>query len=350
MKLIRAFTITVAVLTCLRISASSPCAADSIISDFDTLISIIENTHPDPYTNHGGRVLFHKHAREIRNELLSDSNLTVNTLYNKASQFISQLQDGHSFINRPPVPQQSPDCDSLLLVKFMYGADSLIINAIDTTARHLLGSRLEGINGIPIDRIAGRVAIAQPCENKAGRYAFLADYFRPLKTYRDLVGDSRAPVTLNLITPSGDSIDYRPATIHYSRFSATEKARTPVSRMFPDGMMEYKVVDSTMIFRLSTVQSRENFEYMHLNGWDYYGQLSQYYRMSGVEMPSDTLEAINRLPSMSQTFKNMLSDMKAGDLRRLIIDLRGNGGGWTPIVHPTLYMMFGDSYLVTDMS
>ncbi|MDE6154639.1 MAG: peptidase S41, partial [Muribaculaceae bacterium] len=91
--------ILIAMLSCLRISASNESVADSIVSDFDTLIRIIEDTHPDPYTNHGGRVFYHKHALDIRNELLSDSNLTVTTLHKKASQFISQLQDGHSFIN-----------------------------------------------------------------------------------------------------------------------------------------------------------------------------------------------------------------------------------------------------------
>ncbi|MDE6450671.1 MAG: S41 family peptidase [Muribaculaceae bacterium] len=351
MNHIKVFTILIAMLSsCLRISASSACVADSIISDFDTLIRIIEDTHPDPYTNHGGRVFYHKHAYDIRNELLSDSNLTVNTLYKKASQFISQLQDGHSFINMPTISQQSPDCDTLMLVKFTYVADALIIDAIDTDTQHLLGSRLCGINGIPIDRIAERIAIAQPCENKAGRYNYMANYFRTLNFYRNLAGDSQAHITLNLTTPAGDTIDHRPTAIHYSQFSKTEKARTPVSNLFPNGLMEWKTVDSTMIFRLSTVQSRENFNFMYHNGWDFYDQLCHYYTIAHEEMPSDTLEAINRLPSMSESFMTMLSEMKARKLDRLIIDLRGNGGGWTPIVTPTLYMMYGDSYLNTDMS
>lgn len=96
--------------SCLRISASSECVADSIISDFDTLIRIIEDTQPDPYTNHGGRVFYHKHAYDIRNELLSDSNLTVNTLYKKASQFISQLQDEMGAIVAGETSSQAPNC------------------------------------------------------------------------------------------------------------------------------------------------------------------------------------------------------------------------------------------------
>lgn len=41
--------------------------------------------------------------------------------------------------------------------------------------------------------------------------------------------------------------------------------------------------------------------------------------------------------------------MKREKSSDLINDLRGNGGGWTPIALPTLYQLFGDKYLQTDM-
>lgn len=41
--------------------------------------------------------------------------------------------------------------------------------------------------------------------------------------------------------------------------------------------------------------------------------------------------------------------MKKEASSTLIIDLRNNSGGWTPIVLPTLYQLFGDHFLQTDM-
>lgn len=66
-------------------------------------------------------------------------------------------------------------------------------------------------------------------------------------------------------------------------------------------------------------------------------------------MPADTLLAIRQLPSLSEVFAHMLKEMKKEASSTLIIDLRNNSGGWTPIVLPTLYQLFGDHFLQTDM-
>lgn len=323
---------------------------DSIISDFDALVKIIEDTHPDPYTNYGGKVFFHKTANSMRRALETADCLTLQDLYDKSSEFISFLQDGHSYINPPAVRNVSSGSDSIVLIKFMYGGGALIVNAVEKKGAHLIGSRLIGINGIPVEVIADRVAKYYPCENTAGKFGFLSDYFRTVAIYRKLTENSDGTLSFQLKTPEGDTVSYLPSVIPGNAFSGTELARTPQTKEFPSGQLEWRVVDGSMIFRLSTVLSRENFAYQYANGWDFYGDLKNYYRMSGSEMPSDTLAAINGVPSMSETFMDMLSEMKTQGVRNLVIDLRGNGGGWTPITLPTLYMMYGDRYLDTDMS
>ena len=63
-------------------------------------------------------------------------------------------------------------------------------------------------------------------------------------------------------------------------------------------------------------------------------------------MPSDPNEAIAMLPSFSGEFEKMLLQMKENGSKNLIIDLRRNTGGFTPITIPTLYQMWGDEFLV----
>lgn len=349
MRLKKFFSL-LALSACLSLHATE-LQKDSLLSDFDSLVKIIETTHPDPYTNYGGRVFFHKKAADFRNTLLKDSCLNVSGLYDRAVEFMSLLQDGHSLINQPIDDKPTnPGTDSLLLVKFIYADGSLLVNAIDSGASHLLGSRLIGINGIPVKEITDHVSRYYPCENKAGRYGFLSDYFRTLDIYRKLVGDKSARLICDLVTPEGDSVSYSPVVINTRDFSKVPKARVPVSGQFPSLQMEWRDIDGTMFFRLTTVMSRENFEFQYNNGWDFYDQLRGYYHMTGMEMPADTVAAMNAVPSMSETFMGMLSDMKSKGIKRLVIDLRGNGGGWTPITLPTLYMMYGDDYLETDMS
>lgn len=323
---------------------------DSLLSDFDAFVKIIEDTHPDPYSNFGGRIFFHKKAADFRSNLANDSSLNISVLYEKSAEFISLLQDGHSFIEPPVEKLTESGSDSLLLVKFLYVDGSLVVNAIDSASRHLLGSRLSGIDGVGIKEITDRVARYYPCENTAGRYGFLSDYFRHVNIYKRLVGDRNARLRCDFITPGGDTVSYRPKVINARDFSKVTKARVPESSRFPVRHTEWKEVEGIMMIRLATMQARENFEFQQRNGWDFYNQLKYFYNMTGMEMPADTLDAINSLPSISETFMDMLSHMKSKGIKKLVIDLRGNGGGWTPIILPTLYMMYGDDYIATDMT
>ena len=65
-------------------------------------------------------------------------------------------------------------------------------------------------------------------------------------------------------------------------------------------------------------------------------------------MPENIEDAINAIPSFSEEFSKMLLSMKDKGSEHLIIDMRGNGGGWTPITRPSLAMMFGDDYYSKD--
>ena len=102
---------------------------------------------------------------------------------------------------------------------------------------------------------------------------------------------------------------------------------------------------NTMYLKLKSIMARDCFEYMQSNGWDYQEQLQSMYNTWGKEMPADPKEAIAQIPSFSEEFEKMLQLMKQNGSKNLIIDLRGNDGGFTPITLPTLYQMWGDRYI-----
>lgn len=295
---------------------------DSIVADFDEFVRIIEDTHPDPYTNYGGQILFHKKANDVRRELLIDPDINITDFYKKTSEFLSQMHDGHSFVNSPMDMENIAGRDSILVIKFMCGDDALIVNAIDSINADLIGSRLIGINGINIEQILDRVGASYPCENKYGRIGMLCNWFRPISFYRNILDDTITDIRMEFLTLSGEKLSYAPKVVHYNQFGEIAKARVAKDERFPSQQMEWKEMEGCMFFRLGSVMARENFEFQYYNNWDFYDQLAYQYRLLDKELPSDTLAAIKALPSMSETFLDMLNDMKAKNVKNLVIDLR----------------------------
>ena len=125
-------------------------------------------------------------------------------------------------------------------------------------------------------------------------------------------------------------------------------------KAYTDKQLAYQFIDNDkqiMLININSIMARDNFEYMQKQGLkDLYRQIGFYYRdILKQDMPADTLQAIRQLPSLSEVFAHMLKEMKKEASSTLIIDLRNNSGGWTPIVLPTLYQLFGDHFLQTDM-
>ena len=52
---------------------------------------------------------------------------------------------------------------------------------------------------------------------------------------------------------------------------------------------------------------------------------------------------------VADVFAKMLREMKAANSQRLIIDLRGNNGGWTMIMYAALYELYGKRFMDTDL-
>jgi hypothetical protein len=171
---------------------------------------------------------------------------------------------------------------------------------------------------------------------------------------RQLFPEMKDNLHLSLLTPDGKS---RGLTLPL--LSRQEVQNTPMQhnnswKAYTDKQLAYQFIDNDkqiMLININNIMARDNFEYMQKQGLkDLYRQIGFYYRdILKQEMPADTLLAIRQLPSLSEVFAHMLKEMKKEASSTLIIDLRNNSGGWTPIVLPTLYQLFGDHFLQTDM-
>ena len=327
--------------------------SDSITNDFSYFIKQLENTHPDPYSGFGGKVFFHIQAENIKNKIKYGS-YTQEKFSDELSLFLSNLHDGHSFIETKD-DKTANKTDKILPVNYRIIPDGAILSELPAKYKELLGSKVEKINGIPMDSILRQILIFNPCENIYGSYSWLVQYARNYTFYAKLFPDLQNEITFQIKTQNNEKKNLQISFVEKEKMKDVSIEKLPQTKMLSSkDYMLYQFLDAkkdVMLFKFSSVMARENFEYTIKKKYaNAYNQLKYFYQfMLQKEMPADTAKAISDIPSFSETFYNMLQEMKAKKSKSLIIDLRENSGGWLPITLPSLYLLYGDRFLKTDM-
>lgn len=339
-----------------NITAQSYLDRDSLVADFEHLISLLEASHPDPYTSFDGRVFFHKKAFDLKNRVLNTDSCSIADFCNLVSAFLANLEDGHTGIWYPPANSQS-SAEKLLKLQTKVIPGGIVFKALPIRYKSLLGSRIESVNGLPVDSLLQLTAQTVACENLYGRYAALSRGINQENFLsRILHNAGNAEVTFGIITPDGVSQELRMPFIDRKEFDETEWAKvTRWSLVNEDNSISYRFLDSKnkiALFKVKSIMARENFRVTLENKWSgaYEGLRNHYKWTLKKDMPADTLQALAETPAISEIFHEMLVEMKKNKSDVLIIDLRGNGGGWTPITLPLIYELYGDRYLQTDMN
>lgn len=329
-------------------SANAQMPTDSIVADFNEFVRLMEETHPDPYTNYGGRVFFRKAVMETRKSLIDDQVTDAYELAKRINAFLVPLHDGHTWM-------QTPDNSNMMTkkaapIRFQAINDGVIVEAISSDYKALIGSRLIAIENIPVKEICDGLAQYYPSENEIGRISnicqdrgFMVDLG---KVIPNMPQDS---LSYQLLTPEGEHINLTLPLVSLMQLREMSFSRPERSSRFPRKNLAYSFVDDkkdVMYFRSQSIMDHDALKFMYDNGWDYQWSLQDTYRsMVGGDMPAEPAEAIDKIPSFSGEFEKMLQEMKKNKSKNLIIDLRHNGGGFTPTTLATLYQMWGDKYL-----
>lgn len=324
---------------------------DSLASDFRYLVKLLEATHPDPYSGFGGKVFFHEAAFRVENELRRTSG-SRQSFFDQASTFLSHLQDGHTYLFAPPADPKEGQRQLPLQIRTI--PNDIILQSVPHEYKHLLGSRLTGVNGCDMKAILAHTAAIHASENLYDCYANLCRHINREHFLQQILPDITDSVRLSLITPEGENTEITLPLLSRQEIENIKLQHTGSWPAYSDKQLEYHFADTkkqVMIININSIMARDNFEYMQKQGLkDLYRQLEFYYQnILKKEMPADTLQAVRELPSFAETFDKMLREMKKENSSTLIIDLRNNSGGWTPITDATLYQLFGDRFLQMDM-
>ncbi len=355
MRMLRGvFSLTPIFLLCLAslLAGQDRLSRDEALEDVRYLITALEETHPDPYSAFGGRVGFKVRAQALL-ESVPEGGMTPAELYDLLRPLFGDLRDGHTYISSPPALGPVPE-SRYLPVRFGLATDAVYIKSALPPYDDLIGYRLRGVQGETLERAAALAGTVRPAENEFGARRWLLSYLRSDRLARRVFPDVGDGLEVELEGPGGARVERR------LRFSLDRAAYFDASW----GVERWEVIgedegpffwhyisDSNIAYlRLSSIEGREAFEELRAVGRQDLGeQVARYYqRHVAGSMPEAMDEALNGVPCFSRAVGEMLTSMRERGSEHLILDLRGNGGGWSSLVTPFLLLTYGDRYFDYD--
>ena len=297
---------------------------DSLLQDYDYFFSQLEQIHPDPYSAFGGKDEFDKAVKHLRDELVSRDSMTLNEMQVEVTRLISVLHDGHTYMGYDNAPKKVED--QWVPLKFKVIPEGIIVNGYTPELESLKGAMLREVEGEALESVLDRLDKLVISENRYGLMRNACRNIGNTNTLRQLFPTfNKEQVSMRFrMANSKDtlvSLPFYPNGPFWKNI-----VWTSADERFPHKNFEYRFVDDskqTMVMCINSIVSAD------IPNLENYG------------LKSDVIVA--------DVFAKMLREMKAANSPRLIIDLRGNGGGWTMIMYAALYELYGKRFMNTDL-
>jgi Peptidase family S41 len=319
----------------------------ALIEDARQLLAAIESAHPDPYTSGGGKIAFHRRFHEVL-ATIPLAGMKLPEFYRLLLPFVASVGDGHTAIR---LPQSNPSTPTGLPLSFGIVEESMVVqNEISLDGESLLGGRLTSLERVGFADLLKRQNRLRGIENIYGTLALLC---RSLGT-REILGallpewNGRDRLTCELLLPDGHRREFRipldaqavpRADFPKSRVTMPDLEHSDVAYCFLDRNKE------TAILAIKDMMAyREGCEGWLADGLSEAAEFigAAYARFHPGDPPKDPRKALEAIPSATETFRDLVLDMKEAKTRNLIVDLRGNGGGNGFMCLMLLYFLYGD--------
>jgi hypothetical protein len=287
---------------------------------------------------------FKRRAMNLRNAISAQT--TRQQFVEMLSNFIAVLGDGHTSIHSNA--EETAGQNKSLPLKLKIAVDGIFVAGATREYEEHTGCKLLSINDTLIDSLLTKVKRIRSAENRYGEYYELC---RLLQSEKDaaLLFNTLSRLKLTLLLPDGTT---KTAEISYVDAPEYVRADSEVKLNEENSLLYARMLETTDRRRVgyfvwNATVSREMVEEVAKNSPNYLDvNLNSVYRHSlRTPRPKDGDEAIRNIPALYSTFYGLLNTMKEQQSEHLIIDLRENGGGMTPLCMPLLYMLYGDRYL-----
>jgi len=300
-----------------------------LIEDTRELANIIESTHPDPYSSGGGRIAFHRRLHTVLNAI-PDEGMTKGEFYRLLRPFVAGVGDAHTNFTRGYFIDHTRPGGVPLRLRVV--EESLVVVGIERPNQALLGARLVSVEGIPLAELVARQRRLQGIDNQYHALHVLATRSLAYRAYmQDLIPEWNdiARVRVELQRPDGGT-----AALDLKQPGKEPAEVTPPSRVVLP-------VPGESGFRKAFLQPPDG------------GQEIAYVRFTHMggyreerEQRDPIISKIARPPSATESFRELVTEMKQRGTQTLVLDVRGNPGGNSLISEILVYYLYGKDQLL----
>jgi len=317
---------------------------DDAVEDVRAFVAAIESTHPAPFVRAGGRFEYYSRLQS-RLDDLPDDGCSERRLRTALAGLAAAVRDAHTFVVWPMADGEIP-------VRLGVVDGDVRVRAVrEGGRRELVGATLRRVEGIDRDTLRRRQQRLRGSETPHGDLVTLALSLRNWRSMAELLDRDECPDRATFEFESPDGTVYRetltPSTtddewVGPSTLDRPTSAGWPTYRLLPDR-------DAAWLRVPSMSDYREHFEYRG-DGFDdgtrdRARSLCRAY--TGEPAPDDFGEALNRVPSALEVFRELAADMATAETETLVVDLRDNTGGTRILVDLLAYVLDGWDGVVT---
>jgi hypothetical protein len=323
-----------------------------LMDDARQLSFVLEQSHPDPYINGGGKIAFHRRFQNLL-ENIPAAGMTAERFYRLLLPFVASLRDGHTALL---TPQTNASTRSGLPLTFKIIDESLAVAGdVRKDNTSLRGGLLLEVDGIPLQELIQLQNNLRGIENVYGTLALLT---RSLSTERGLqnllperTDTARTRVTLRLV--GGEIRDF---LFEHGESTEQRPAKPTTQVLLPDmsqSDVAWKFLDNngkTAVLKIDDMSSyREAYEDWIASGMSEGLEMARitYQRFHGEPAPDQVEDILAGIPSATTVFQDLVVAMKHAGTKHLIVDLRENTGGNDLMVRMLLYFLFGRESMLT---
>lgn len=317
--------------------------SNKYLTDFEYLVEELIETHPDPYTGFGGQIEFYRKKMDAEN-LISDS-LTNDEFVILINQFLSNLKDGHTSLY---FPKNESIGSKVLPLQLKISSDNIFVENTTKEYENLIGSSITEINEISVEKWLLKAKSFLPSENVSGEYYNLVKIITDYQLAQKFFDCSSALE----ITFRNNPNDKFSKIIPFQEQASFPNRKSKIKSDNDNGLLYFSMIGKNKdigYLAWNSILSREVVENTYKNSPNWIqGNLNWAYSYLSEEQTGNIEKDISRVPSLYEQFYELSEKMSEKNSKYLIIDLRENSGGMTPIINPLLYKLYGDKYLNFD--